>query len=302
LHLFAAPEIKADGSISQAYGSLLSAAWPAAERHFVVEHNASDNVQGKLTLSHQESSPVTDVFLGSVAAAATEERPAILERLPLTFLPAARFAEMQKLAPGDTAIETPIAHFKRPEGSFEARAFGNTVHEFLEVIAKQLARGTSPGGLSKELATWEPRISTVLRGNGLAAPRIKQLASRVRTALENSLCDAEGLWILEAHKGASTEFALTSWAENRSNVRLDRIFRAGATPLAEGDDYLWIVDYKTTAHGSEGIEVFLAAEREKYHAQMQTYAQTITNAERKIRLALYYPLLPQLIWWNSETA
>jgi ATP-dependent exoDNAse (exonuclease V) beta subunit len=224
----------------------------------------------------------------------------MLERLPLNFLPAARFAEMQKLAPGDTGIELPPARFQRPEGSFEARAFGNTVHEFLEVIAKRLAHGTSPEGLSKELATWEPRISTVLRGNGLAAPRIKQLAPRVRTALENSLRNAQGLWILAAHKEASTELALTSWAETRSNVRLDRIFRAGATPLAEGDDYLWIVDYKTTTYGSDGIEAFLAAEREKYHAQMQTYAETINSAGRKIRVALYYPLLPQLIWWDPE--
>ncbi len=34
LHLFAAPEAKADGSVSRAAGSLLAAAWPAAERHF----------------------------------------------------------------------------------------------------------------------------------------------------------------------------------------------------------------------------------------------------------------------------
>ncbi len=302
LHLFAAPEIKSDGSISQAYGSLLSAAWPAAERHFVVEHNAPDNVQGTLALSHQEPTPSTDAFVGSLAAAAAEERPAMLERLPLNFLPASRFAAMQKLSYGDIRIEMQSAHFKRPEGSFEARAFGNAVHEFLEVIAKRLAHGTRPEVLLKELTTWEPRISTVLRGNGLAAPRVKQLASRVRTALENSLRDAEGLWILAAHKEASTEFALTSWAETRSNVRLDRIFRAGSTPLAEGDDYLWIVDYKTTTHGSNGVEAFLAAEREKYRPQMLTYAQRINSAGRKIRLALYYPLLPQLTWWDPETA
>ncbi|MEO6817263.1 MAG: UvrD-helicase domain-containing protein [Edaphobacter sp.] len=302
LHLFAAPEIKSDGSISQAYGSLLSAAWPAAERHFNVEHNASDTVQGTLPLSHQDLPPTTDAFIGNLAAAATEERPAMLERLPSNFLPASRFAEMQKLWCGDIRIDTALAHFKRPEGSFEARAFGNAVHEFLEVIAKRLAHGTSPEMLSKKILTWEPRISTVLRGNGLAAPRVKQLASRVKTALETSLRDAQGLWILAAHKEASTEFALTSWTETRSNVRLDRIFRAGAAPLIEGDDYLWIVDYKTTTHGGEAIEAFLAAERAKYSAQMQTYAQAINSAGRKIRLALYYPLLPQLIWWDPEMA
>lgn len=199
-------------------------------------------------------------------------------------------------------MEKPLARFERPEGSFEARAFGNAAHAFLESIAALLAQGISPENLLNEVKTWEPRITAVLRGDGLAAPRAKQLASRVRTALENTLRDTQGLWILTAHKEASSEFALTSWAETRSNVRLDRIFCAGATPLAEGDDHLWIVDYKTTTHGGDAIEAFLAAERAKYSAQMQTYAQTINSAGRKIRLALYYPLLSQLIWWEPETA
>lgn len=300
LHLFAAPEVKSDGTISQAYGSLLSAAWPAAKRHFDVEHDASNNLLRTLALSHQEPSPAADSLIGNLAAA-EEERLTILERLPLSFLPTAKFTEAQKLSYGDADIEKPLARFERPEGSFEARAFGNTAHAFLELIAARLAHGTSPENLLHEVKTWEPRIAVVLRGDGLAAPRAKQLASRVRMALENTLRDAQGLWILGAHKEASSEFALTSWTETRSNVRLDRIFRAGATPLAEGDNYLWILDYKTTTHGGDGIEAFLAAERAKYSAQMQTYAQTINSAGRKIRLALYYPLLSQLIWWEPET-
>jgi ATP-dependent helicase/nuclease subunit A len=299
LHLFAAPEMKSDGSISQAYGSLLSAAWPAASRHFNVEQDASSNLRDTLALSHQESSPTDDAFLGNLAAT-EEDQPTILERLPLDFLPKTRFAEAQKLSYGDPGIEKAIARFERPEGSFEARAFGNAVHEFLETIARRFELGATPEEILNEITKWEPRIAAVLRGNGLAAHRAKQLASRVRTALENTLRDPQGLWILAPHKDASSEFALTSWTEARSNVRLDRNFRAGATPLAEGDDHLWIVDYKTTTHRGGSIAEFLASEREKYSAQLQTYAQTIHGESRKIRLALYYPLLPQLIWWAPE--
>ncbi|GGG83346.1 UvrD-helicase domain-containing protein [Edaphobacter dinghuensis] len=296
LHLFAAPETKSDGSMSQAHGSLLSAAWPAAEQYFIATHASSSNVQPMLPLPPQDATASTDAFVGSLAAA-TEERPPILERLPLDFLPSARFAEMQKLSYGNS-IGTAQARFERPEGSFEARAFGNAVHEFLELIAKRLAHGTLPDELLNEIELWEPRISTVLRGEGLGASRVKQLSSRVRAALENTLRDMQGRWILGAHKEASSELALTSWAEDRRSVRLDRIFRAGAMPLSEGDDYLWIVDYKTTTHTGEGIEAFLASERAKYSAQMETYAQTINRAGRKIRLALYYPLLSQLTWWE----
>lgn len=298
LHLFASPERKSDDSISQAYGSLLSAAWPAAEQHFVTKHGASDNMQQIPNLSPQENTSSADVLVSSLAAA--EERPTILERLPMDFLPSARFADTQKLSYGDNTIETAPTRFERPEGSFEARAFGNAVHEFLELLARQLAHGTLPDELLNEITHWEPRISAVLRSEGLGAPRVKQLSSRVLKALENTLRDIQGRWILGAHKEASSELALTSWAEARRSVRLDRIFRAGAMPLAEGDDYLWIVDYKTTTHSGEGMEAFLASERAKYNAQMQTYAQTINRAGRKMRLALYYPLLSQLTWWNPD--
>jgi len=68
-------------------------------------------------------------------------------------------------------------------------------------------------------------------------------------------------------------------------------------PLAGGDDYRWIVDYKTATHGSESVDAFLAAERAKYSAQIEAYARTIVTATGKVRLALYYPFLSKLIWW-----
>ncbi|MEO6910429.1 MAG: UvrD-helicase domain-containing protein, partial [Edaphobacter sp.] len=251
LHLFAAPEARLDGSASPAYGSLLDAAWPAAERHFAESQAVSDRVQEEFTTSQEatSASPADDVLLGDLAAVAAKERPAMLERLPLGFLPGARFAEGQRLSYGDKPMASDRAHFERPEGSFEARALGNAVHEFLEIVAKRLAHGASAEEMLKEVAGWEPRISAVLRGDGLAAARVERLALRVRTALENTLRDAEGLWVLGAREEAASEFALTSWAEARRSVRLDRIFRAGAMPLVDGDECLWIVDYKTTTHG-----------------------------------------------------
>lgn len=298
LHLFAAPETKVDGSLSPAYGSLLSAAWPAAERHFASDRKPSADMQTMLVRSSQGAQPpADDAFVGDLAAVTAEDRPAMLERLPLIFLPVARFARAQRLSHAGIAAGTQSTRFERPEGSFEARAVGNAIHEFLESIATQLSHGALPEDLLNKVRIWETRISAVLRADGLAMNRVKQLAPRVRTALENTLRDRDGRWILATQKEASSEFALTTWADARRNVRLDRIFRAGATPLAEGDDYLWIVDYKTTIHAGEDIEAFLAGEREKYNAQMQAYAQSINRDETKIRLALYYPLLPKLTWW-----
>jgi ATP-dependent exoDNAse (exonuclease V) beta subunit len=187
LHLFASPEAKSDGSISPAYGSLLSAAWPAAERHFADSHESSDNVRQVSVSSKQEALPfTTDDFIGDLAAAIAKERPVMLERLPLNSLPATRFTSIRRLEHEGLVPQTTIAQFERPEGSFEARVLGNAIHSFLETIAKRLAQGLRAEQMLREVSAWEPRISAVLRSDGLAAPRVRQLTSRVRTALENT--------------------------------------------------------------------------------------------------------------------
>jgi ATP-dependent helicase/nuclease subunit A len=298
LHLFASPKMTAKGEVFRENGSLLATAWPAAERHFVTAPPVPETTTN---LFEMPPAPEAEDFIGDIAATEAEEaQPAILQRLPLSFEPASRFTASRKLSYGDTAPAP--AHFERPEGSFEARVLGNAVHAFVEVLTKRLADGGHVDALLFELAGWTPRIAAVLRGDGLSPPAIKKLVPRVKTALNNILKDDEGLWVLGPHDGATNELALTSWAERRSSVRLDRVFLAGATPLDEGSDFLWIIDYKTAAHGREGVDEFLADEQVKYAAQMEAYARMIGNRVEAghLRVGLYYPMLARLVWWVPE--
>jgi ATP-dependent exoDNAse (exonuclease V) beta subunit len=300
LHLFAAPDTKKDGEISRKSGSLLEAAWPAAKSHFAEAASVPANV-AKMFVRSLFPAAQEDQFVGELAASADKQtQPAILQRLPLGFVPERRFAVERKLPYGAAAI-APV-HFDRPEGSFEARAFGNAVHAFAEMLTKRLADGTGVDALLREVAGWTPRVAAVLRGEGLGPAIVDQLVTRVKMALGNMLKDAEGLWILSPHKDAMSEVALTSWAETRSNVRLDRVFLAGQRPLDAGDDCLWIIDYKTATHGREGVDEFLAEERLKYGAQMDTYARMMQDrvATGRLRVGLYYPMLPRLVWWEPE--
>lgn len=303
LHLFAAPETNKNGEISRAAGSLLATAWPAAERYF------ADSVRtSSADIFVMQPADVLDEFVGAIAAdaerIAEQARPAILQRLPLGFDPRARFASSAPLPYGDAEDSRAATHFVRPEGSFEARALGNAVHAFLEIVTRRFADGVRVDELLRETATWGERIAAVLRGDGLPPASVERLAERVKLALNNMLRDAEGLWLLETHAEAATEFALTAWGETRSSVRLDRVFRAGESPSAEGDDYLWIVDYKTATHGGRDVGEFLAKEREKYGPQMMAYARTMRGRSTdaaKLRVGLYYPMLPRLVWWAPET-
>jgi ATP-dependent helicase/nuclease subunit A len=302
LHLFASPKTTAKGEIGRPYGSLLATAWPAAERHFP---------EGMSTLKTSGQMPIVfpkpeedDDFVGDIAASADETvRPAILQRLPIEFKPELRFSVGQKLPYGEAeAHASGSAHFDRPEGSFEARAFGNAVHAFLEMTAARLAGGTSVEALLQEVVRWTSRIAAVLRVDGLHPSIVERLAPWVKTAVTNMLREDEGRWVLSQHKDASNEFALTAWDGARSSVRLDRVFLGGSRPMEAGTDYLWIIDYKTATHGREQLEKFLAEERAKYADQMRVYAQMMKDrvASGKLRVALHYPMLPKLIWWQPD--
>jgi ATP-dependent helicase/nuclease subunit A len=305
LHLFAAPEMNRSGEISRRTGCLLEAAWPAAEQHFA--KSAATTTDSMVQLVPAGPFDTDEEGLSSAAgggiAADSEPPPVMLQRLPLSFDPAARFAGASRLAYGAVDESADRAHFARPEGSFAARAFGNAVHGFLELASQRLAAGIPAEALAREIATWATRIEAVLRSEGLPPATVRREAQRVLSAVESGLEDAAGRWVLGARDEAASEYAFTTWQERRKSFRLDRLFVAGAEPLAAGDDCLWIVDYKTTAHGRGiGVEEFLAEERKKYAPQMESYARAMGDVAegKELRVGLYYPLLPKLLWWKPE--
>jgi ATP-dependent helicase/nuclease subunit A len=302
LHLFASPEATTRGEINRQYGSLLATAWPAAERHFASPRAPTSEAAAK-TFVMPLTPEAEENFVGDIAASDDQSsRPAMLKRLPSSFEPRARLMTKQKLSYGEDLVVRGPAHFERPQGSFEARAFGNAVHAFLEVLTRQLSDGIGVDALLHEISEWSPRIRAVLRGDGLPPAVVERLVTRVKTALNNMLLDVEGLWVLSARYEASSEYALTSWAERRSSIRLDRVFLAGSKPSKGGNDYLWIIDYKTSTHGREGVDEFLAKERAKYGPQMEAYGRMMHDRVQagKLRVGLYYPALPRLIWWQPE--
>jgi hypothetical protein len=266
LHLFAAPARKNDGTVSAVSGSLLHAAWPAAQEAFA-----------------------------AAAQVIQMPQPQIVERLAAD-APSSRFVlrlpQRTCIAP---RLPEPEVHaqFDRPEGGFAARAFGNAMHAFLELAAQRIAGGEGFDILLAELPQWQRRVSAVLRGAGLAPAEVVRLAASVLRGLTKTLEDPEGRWVLAAHPQGESESSLAS---PEKAIRLDRSFMAGARPLDDGADHLWIVDYKTASHGADGLDEFLAGEKTRYAGQLETYACAM--AADGTRVGLYYPMIPKLIWWE----
>ena len=300
LHLFAAPSRSAGGEVLRDATSLLKAAWPAAERHF-----AADKIRTIIPLMPRSSDHAQEEGLTIAAGATVEEtgpaKPITVERLPLSFDPSARFRASQSWIWQEPDETFDRESFERPEGSFAARAFGNAVHAFMELAARRISAAITVESLALEVSAWGPRIEAVLRGDGLPPSTVKREAQRVLAAIQTALGDRSGRWVLGAQEGAATEYGFTTWTERRKSFRLDRVFLAGAEPSAPGNDHLWIVDYKTGTHGrGVDVETFLNTERQKYGSQMDAYARAMAaeHPTLELRVGLYYPLLPRLLWWK----
>ena len=225
--------------------------------------------------------------LTSLAAAASPTLPPI-ERIPLVAMTTPR--PVQASAP----LSLP---FTRPEGSYSARAFGNTVHAMLEQLALQLKRRTPPDDLRQQLPAWHSRILLNLRASGLPPSSLERLTQHVLLALNNTLADPIGRWLLAPHPFAASEQALS--LADRPDIRVDRTFHAGAEPLSSQPTHLWIVDFKTAEAGGRDLPSFLAAERAKYEPQMHAYASAFSSQPLPVRTALYYPLLAKLIRYET---
>jgi hypothetical protein len=304
LHLFASPETMASGDIRPHWLSLLKSAWPAAQAHF------------QLPAADAQKKPAApgDVPTLALAAVADWPRP-LLQRLPPSFDPAIRFdeASAHKLPYGDPGRNSTLqnARFLRPEGSFAARSFGNVVHICLDLFSDQIGDGlATPAALLSELPTWTTRIAAMLRSDGLPRTTVDKLTRDALATLERVLRDPDGLWLLAAHSRGDSELAITAWTDSAAtgptSIRMDRVFHAGPVPQAPGEDFLWIVDYKTSAHSSKDVEAFLTQQRTTYGSQLETYAGILAPIRSvpidQVRLALYFPTLPRLIWWKATDA
>ena len=131
----------------------------------------------------------------------------------------------------------------------------------------------------------EDILRIALRSEGLAGEKLDEAVSRARSALQNTVGDDRGVWILSQHEHDEREYALSAVVEGRvRRFILDRTFVDGGTR--------WIIDYKTGTHTGSDLDRFLENEQARYRAQLEGYASVIQTLDaRPIRLGLYFPML-----------
>lgn len=213
--------------------------------------------------------------------AAIPYNPPALQRLPSTWQPVIR----QK--PQTIALHQRNSGFMLIDNT--PKQIGILIHQILENICRYTT-------------TWWPQkptdqlhyIEKHLLQLGMLANNIPTASQTVLHAIQNTLNDPRGQWILHPHTEAQTEWALTTVIDQTpQQLVIDRAF-------IDENGIRWIIDYKSSNVDSNNIENFLAEEQKKYSTQLQNYQQALQHIDsRPIRLGLYFPLIPAWHEWTS---
>jgi ATP-dependent exoDNAse (exonuclease V) beta subunit len=163
----------------------------------------------------------------------------------------------------------------------ESRAIGVAVHRLLQVIAAEGATAWSPGRLARAA----PIVTALLREAGLVGAGLAEAGARCLAAVERTLADPRGRWLLEpGHAGAASELRVSGRIEGRIvEGVVDRCF-------VDDAGVLWIVDYKAGRHEGGDLDAFLDREQERYRGQLERYARLLAaRHDGPTRLGLYFP-------------
>ena len=172
-----------------------------------------------------------------------------------------------------------------------ARHVGTVVHRELQRLAREGCRLPVGAAVPPLLERYACELAEL----GVPDDRRRAAALRVLDALERTVADARGRWLLEApHRDAQSELAMTGRVgRDVVSIVIDRTF-------VDDTGVRWIVDYKTSAHEGAGLETFLDNERERYRPQLERYAGLMRAlGGEPIRLGLYFPLLSAWREWDA---
>ena len=164
----------------------------------------------------------------------------------------------------------------------EQRYTGTVIHLALQHITETGHTLWDKQRIEQQHPFWK----TQLLQHGISPRHISTALNNVILAVNNTLNDTQGQWLLNhQHQNSATEYEL--WNHKGQHI-IDRTFIEKNTR--------WIIDYKSSQpKEGQAINEFLEEEKQKYAAQLQRYSKLFTGESNVIKTALYFPLLPQLL-------
>lgn len=243
-------------------GSLLYQLWPAIENEIIVNPNSLP----KKTLQNELNVKLPHMF----------------SRLKQTWQ--SPFPYKIQLKDYQT-VKSFNNNRRHARWTFESeRILGVILHKILEGINYST------------LNTWEEKtenekiqfIQKIIHLNNVPIFFQTEFIKNITSAINNMLADNFGRWILSSE--SKIEYKIHSNSKN-TEIETHIIDR-----VIETENYIWIIDFKTTLPKEMIRQVFLSQQAKKYLSQLDTYTNLLKQITRKpIKRILYFPLLPDYI-------
>ncbi len=260
LHLYMHPKSDKEQQLAARTRTLLKPIWPAVSAAFA------------------QRAPLVDDGLETVG---TARKVNMLRRLSMDRERASAPLDVVRVPLEVGSLEDSLEYRWASE---TARQIGTAVHAALEAIAAQAALDDPAA-----VAHIRSQLRLSLIGMGVPEGELADAAARAETALDNTLQDGKGRWILSAdHREAASELALSGVEAQRVvSVVIDRTF-------VDADGTRWVVDFKTSPHEGGSVEHFLDEQTERYRPQLTRYARLLHKLKGgPVRAGLYFPLLKE---------
>ncbi|MBS0359631.1 MAG: UvrD-helicase domain-containing protein [Proteobacteria bacterium] len=263
LHLFA--NIKQDeltGEISKpAYNSFLSLLWPSLKGSFEQNHIKSD-------------APTEETHI----------KPHYLKRLPTDWTSPIHVPEIT------TTHSNPVTS---NWNNYSAKHTGTLIHQIFQQLCVHGYQDWNAEKIELQKLKWKNQLLEL----GVHSKDIEHCLAIIKTAVMNALQDPKAHWIFNTHHKDSTCELPLSLNESGKVMQLivDRTF-------VDELGTRWIIDYKTsTPHeeSGENLETFIERQYLEYQSQLNQYAKAFSlQGYEKVRLGLYFPLLPAWYEWG----
>jgi ATP-dependent exoDNAse (exonuclease V) beta subunit len=305
LHLLACLNVKNETHSKPGASSLLASIW----------EQVKDQV-APLPFASVTTNITTNITTNTKQPMAPQERPGlqhILRLQPEWQLPALSDVKLLANYRGHEYQDDENLPEAEIRGNRLARHTGTVLHRALQVITeKNLATQLQGEALTHYLQQQTPFWQLHLRQHGWQGQELAQAIEKITHAICLTLVDPRGQWLLNnSHEQSACELVL--YRQDQDKLResiIDRTFIAqseitsGVIAQGASDKAVrWIVDYKSSEPAAgQTLQGFIAAEVESYRAQLTRYRDCFAALETgEIRLALYFPLLPDQRWAEIES-
>lgn len=167
-----------------------------------------------------------------------------------------------------------------------AKNIGIIIHKILAQISQDKLSLWTPQRVIQEQYNWKILLSQA----GISQSALDDSMIKVSAAIQETLNDTRGRWILKNHMDHRSEYALTTMIDGSvEHYVIDRTF-------IDEQNIRWIIDYKTGVFD----RTLLPKAQLEYREQLEKYAQIMRELDnRPIRLGIYFPAFGGWCEWDS---